>query len=149
MSRRCVTGPEESEVTDLLRRRDPARPLVSVVIPTHRRPALLERCLSALDTQDYPTDRFEIIVVEDGGPGEGQRVVERAARTSPVAVRYFGVPHGGPAAARNRGWRAARGEIIAFTDDDTIPHPRWLAEGVKSFTVGADVVSGRTVVPLS
>jgi glycosyltransferase involved in cell wall biosynthesis len=130
-------------------RRELISPFVSVVIPTHARPELLQRCLDALVTQDYPTERFEIIVVEDGGPADGKDVVERVNHTSAIAVRYLGVSRGGPAAARNRGWHMARGEIIAFTDDDTIPHLRWLAEGVKAILDGADVVSGRTVVPLS
>src|SRR5512133_3600685 len=41
--------------------------------------------------------------------------------------------HCGPATARNMGWRAARGEIIAFTDDDCIPEPDWLSSGVSAF----------------
>jgi glycosyltransferase involved in cell wall biosynthesis len=131
------------------RSRELARPFVSVVIPTHERPELLRRCLKALLAQDYPIDRFEVVVVEDGGPADGEQVVERARSTAAVAIRYLGVPQGGPAAARNRGWHMARGEIIAFTDDDTIPDPHWLAEGVRSIQAGEDVVSGRTIVPLA
>src|SRR5215204_5280614 len=123
-------------------------PMVSVVIPTYKRPDLLERCLSALRAQDYPSDQYEIIVVEDGGPGEGKHIVERARGTSSVAFHYFGVPQAGPASARNRGWQAARGDLIAFTDDDTIPDRHWIAEGARSFLAGADVVNGRTIVPL-
>jgi glycosyltransferase involved in cell wall biosynthesis len=124
-------------------------PFISVVMPTHTRPALLQRCLNALVAQDYPADCFEIVVVEDGGPGAGKVVVDWLSRTSRVPIRYLSVPRAGPAAARNRGWRTARGEIIAFTDDDTIPDTRWLAEGARSFEAGADVVSGRVIVPLS
>ena len=54
----------------------------------------------------------------------------------------------GPAAARNLGWRMADGEIIAFTDDDCIPEPDWLANGVSAFVEGVAGVSGRTVVPM-
>jgi GT2 family glycosyltransferase len=126
-----------------------AQPFISVVIPTYARPDLLRRCLNALVAQDYPSDRFEIIVIEDGGPGVGKEVVDWRSRTSRVSMRYFSVARAGPAAARNRGWRAARGEIIAFTDDDTIPDRRWLAEGARSMESGAEVVSGRILVPLS
>jgi GT2 family glycosyltransferase len=73
--------------------------------------------------QDYPSDRFEIIVIEDGGPGVGKEVVDWRSRTSRVSMRYFSVARAGPAAARNRGWRAARCEIAAFTDDDCYPAP--------------------------
>jgi cellulose synthase/poly-beta-1,6-N-acetylglucosamine synthase-like glycosyltransferase len=54
----------------------------------------------------------------------------------------------GPAAARNCGWRATAGEIIAFTDDDCIPAQDWLRTGVRAFDGGADGVSGRVIVPL-
>ncbi len=54
----------------------------------------------------------------------------------------------GPAAARNLGWRSASGEIIAFTDDDCIPEPDWLSNGVAAFVDGVVGVSGRTVVPM-
>src|SRR5215217_8805276 len=86
--------------------------MVSIVIPTYKRPELLERCLDALRAQDYPSDRYEIIVVEDGGPGEAKHTVERARGTSSVALHYFAVPQAGPASARNRGWQAARGDVI-------------------------------------
>lgn len=54
----------------------------------------------------------------------------------------------GPAAARNCGWRAAAGEIIAFTDDDCIPASDWLRAGVRAFDGLVAGVSGRVVVPL-
>src|SRR5207248_10211948 len=54
----------------------------------------------------------------------------------------------GPAAARNAGWRAARGEVIAFTDDDTVPDPGWLRAGVAALE-SADAAWGRIRVPLA
>lgn len=129
---------------------NPPLPLVSVVIPTHRRPALLRRCLRALLGQTYPRARFEVVVVEDGGPHGAQDVIaDLAATAAPVHVRAVAVTQGGPAAARNHGWRAAHGDIIAFTDDDTVPHPRWLAEGVRALAQDADAVAGLTVVPMA
>lgn len=55
----------------------------------------------------------------------------------------------GPAAARNLGWQAACGEIIAFTDDDCIPRPDWLKQGLAAFEDGVAGVSGQVEVPLS
>jgi GT2 family glycosyltransferase len=125
-------------------------PRVSVVIPTHRRPGLLRRCLLALFRQEYPPDRLEVVVVEDGGPAGAERLIdELRAAGAPIALRYAHVPKSGPAAARNAGWRLAAGEIIAFTDDDTVPAADWIAAAVRSFALGADAVSGRTVVPTS
>jgi GT2 family glycosyltransferase len=55
----------------------------------------------------------------------------------------------GPAAARNLGWRSAQGEIIAFTDDDCLPEPSWLREGVRAIQGGLDGAGGQVIVPLS
>jgi hypothetical protein len=131
------TGPSTSTVA------------VSVVIPTHGRPHLLRRCLEAVLGQTYPPDQYEVVVVEDGGPGEAQAVVSgfQSARQLP-RLHYLAVPQGGPGAARNAGWRQATGQIVAFTDDDTIPDSGWLWGGVEALARGADAVCGRTSVPL-
>jgi glycosyltransferase involved in cell wall biosynthesis len=97
---------------------------ISVVIPTCGRPALLARCLAALEHQSLARERYEIIVVED-------------------RERH------GPAAARNRGWRRARAPIVAFTDDDCLPAPDWLRFGLQAFKEGAGVVCGRIVMPVA
>lgn len=122
---------------------------VSVVIPTYRRPALLRRCLTALLSQRYDPHAYEIIVADDGAEAETRAVVATMAVRSEVALRYIAVtgPHG-PAAARNRGWEIARADIIAFTDDDTVPAPDWLAAGVAAFQDNVDGAWGRIVVPL-
>lgn len=130
-------------------------PRISVVLPTCGRPALLRRCLQALCAQTLAADTFEIIVVDDGRSAATRAVVDdmnaalagtghrRIACIEPAGTR-------GPAAARNRGWRAARGELIAFTDDDTVPAPTWLAEGERALRADpqAAAVSGALRVPL-
>lgn len=121
----------------------------SIVIPTYRRPDLLRRCLHALLRQQVAHDQYEIIVCDDAASLACERVIQDVAATTDVRVHYLPVTRRhGPAAARNVGWRAARGEIVAFTDDDTIPEPRWLREALEAF--GDDVVGawGRIVVPL-
>jgi glycosyltransferase involved in cell wall biosynthesis len=124
-------------------------PSISVVIPTHGRPALLRRCLAAVLAQAYPPDRVDVVVVEDGGPGGAESVVAELLRRHPDArLHYLAVDQGGPGAARNAGLRHASGDVIAFTDDDTIPDRQWLMEGAGALLAGADAVSGRTVVPL-
>jgi GT2 family glycosyltransferase len=124
-------------------------PSISVVIPTHGRPDLLRRCLTAVLAQEYPADRVETVVVEDGGPGEAEPVVRAVRERHPNShIRYLAVEQGGPGAARNAGLRHAGGDIIAFTDDDTIPAPQWLRAGTQALAAEADAVSGRTVVPL-
>jgi glycosyltransferase involved in cell wall biosynthesis len=124
---------------------------VSVVVPTYRRPDLLARCLGALAGQDFDPAAFEVIVCDDAAdPATRPRVEEFATGLRPV-VRYLAVTgtHG-PAAARNAGWRAARGAVVAFTDDDCVPEPAWLSEGVRPLESDPRLaaVTGRVVVPL-
>jgi GT2 family glycosyltransferase len=95
---------------------------VSVVIPTLDRPGPLTACLSAL-AADFPVDA-ETIVVDDGGQRDLDLVV--APFVEPLRLRLLKTVNGGPAAARNRGLAIARGEIVAFTDDDCRPQPGWL-----------------------
>src|SRR3990170_4968601 len=104
---------------------------VSVVVPTFKRPDLLERCLDALASQDFSPEDYEIIVADDAASQETRQLVECRARKARPEVRYVPVSgtHG-PAAARNQGWRLARGHIIAFTDDDCVPAPTWIRAGV-------------------
>src|SRR3954447_12148350 len=111
--------------------------LASVVVPASPRPALLDRCLAALAAQEFDASSFEVIVADDAGSEATRRQAEAWACRTAVSIRYAapGSAHG-PAAARNAGWRAARGWVVAFTDDDCIPGRRWLAEGVAAFEGG-------------
>ncbi|WP_128546481.1 glycosyltransferase family 2 protein [Larkinella soli] len=124
-------------------------PIVSVVIPTYKRPQLLTRCLDALIAQEMAPDAFEVIVVDDGNDADTRAAVEAVAARSALNLRYLGQPERrGPAAARNRGWRAAKSPVIGFTDDDCIPAPDWISQAVEAFRNGAQVISGRVRVPL-
>ncbi|MFC0398756.1 glycosyltransferase family 2 protein [Paraburkholderia rhizosphaerae] len=126
---------------------------VSVVVPTWRRPALLETCLHALAAQHLDCARYEIIVCDDGPDDATRTLVDRFAAAQLArggVVRYMPVTATqGPAAARNVGWRIARAPLIAFTDDDTIPSPHWLRAGIAAAAAhDADAVSGRIEMPL-
>jgi glycosyltransferase involved in cell wall biosynthesis len=122
------------------------KPRVSVVVPTHGRPELLERCLVALTAQTLPWREYEVIVVADGPDDRARALVESSA----CVARYVELRRRrGPAAARNAGWRAAAADIVAFTDDDTLPAADWLAAGLAAFASGCDAVAGRVVMPIS
>jgi len=161
-------------------------PLVSVVVPTYKRPELLKRCLAALLAQDYDPRAYEIIVADDAACDQTRQLVEgycllheedeerfdtqlsqlRSLHelgrseylTRPLDhvfeqrspnVHYLPVAGAhGPAAARNAGWRAAGGAIIAFTDDDCIPEPGWVRAVAAGLANGAAGASGRISVPL-
>jgi glycosyltransferase involved in cell wall biosynthesis len=99
-------------------------PTFSVIVPTRARLAQLERCLEALAAQDYPTDRFEVLVVNDGSPPLPAEVLRRFEAR--LRLRSIDQPWGGPASARNTGIREAGGRFLAFTDDDCAPAPDWL-----------------------
>lgn len=125
-------------------------PCVSVVVPTFRRPQLLARCLNALCAQRGLGGAFEVIVVDDGRDDETCAVTELAAARHPYGprIRYVRPSAGrGPAVARNAGWRRAASEVVAFTDDDTIPQADWLVRGLAALTDELAAVAGRVRVP--
>ena len=124
------------ENTDLL-------PTLSVVIPTLNRPEVVKRTLADLLKQDYPVDRWEIIVVD-------QSDVEVALPSCPgVRVHHLRLLQKHSGAARNKGVEEANGEIIVFLDDDVEIIPanflRAHAENYRSADVGA--VAGRVLQP--
>lgn len=120
-------------------------PAISVVVPTYNRSASLHRLLEALSECEVPDGGFEVIVVDDGSSDDTAAVAGRAG----VRVRYVRQDNAGPAAARNRGWRQARGPIVAFTDDDTLPDRRWLVELVDEMTARPELSAlGGNVLPM-
>jgi len=124
----------------------------SVVVPTFRRDDTLKRLLDRLLRQDYPRDRFEIVVVDDACSASVPRLLAELATAHPdVALRTLPGRSRGPATARNIGWRAARGEVIAFIDDDAYPaDEQWLREGLAPFADQRAAGAGGAVrVPVS
>jgi glycosyltransferase involved in cell wall biosynthesis len=124
------------------------RLLFSVIIPTYSRPAELPGCLDAVARQQFPTDSFEVIVVDDGSSSPPNGTVQEFQNR--LAVSLVTAPHGGPAAARNQGAKRARGEFFAFTDDDCRPAPEWLATLMRRFSTLPDhLIGGRTINALA
>jgi glycosyltransferase involved in cell wall biosynthesis len=101
------------------------RPAVSVIIPTYKRPQSLKRCLKSLMKQSLPAGDFEVIAVDDGGPGGLPEELQKYH--APLRLRLLEQEHRGPARARNLGARHARGAYLAFIDDDCRAEPLWLA----------------------
>lgn len=99
-------------------------PFISVVVPTYARPRQITACLEAFTGIDYPTGRWELIVVDDGSPEALEAVAAPFLARLPLLLLRQG--NQGPAAARNTGVACAQGEYIAFTDDDCAPAPDWL-----------------------
>jgi glycosyltransferase involved in cell wall biosynthesis len=128
-------------------------PRISVVIPTYERPDLLLRCIDALLAQTIGSRHFEVVVVDDGSSRAARERImaalasRRVLHRAPILRLLWLTTNRGPATARNHGIVAARGAIIAFTDDDAVPHPDWLRAGLRAIA-HADAVAGRVEVPL-
>jgi glycosyltransferase involved in cell wall biosynthesis len=106
----------------------------SVVIPTFDRPEYLRGSLDSLVEQRFSKDRFEVIVVDDGGSIPAQTVV--AEYDQRICVTVCRQERAGPAAARNAGAVRARAKYIAFMDDDCRADPEWLRELDTAFATG-------------
>lgn len=120
-------------------------PSVAVVVATRGRAGLLPRLVEALAAQRLP-GALEAVVVDDASPDDTWPTLERLAATAPFPLRPLRLARrAGPATARNAGWRATTAPVIAFTDDDCVPRPGWLAALLRALDAGADLVQGRTV----
>jgi glycosyltransferase involved in cell wall biosynthesis len=100
---------------------------ISIVIPTYNRLPILEKCLEALESQDFPADQYEVVVVDDGSR---DRTVEWLNDNAPQLphIQVFQQDHRGPSAARNLGVVRSRGEMIVFIDSDLVVTPSFLRE---------------------
>lgn len=118
-------------------------PTVSVIVPAHGRPEATRACIASLLALDYPAERLEIIVVDD-------------ASEPPLALSLAEMPvrvlreerNIGQSAARNQGAEQARGELLAFIDNDCVAAVDWLRTLVPQFGDPAvGIVGGRVLAP--
>ena len=130
-----------------MRAEDESRPVVSVVVATRNRAALLQRLLASLRRQALPADRFELIVVDDGSEDETASLLEAMRDGAGPRLQVFSrQTRGGPAVARNQGWRAARAPLVAFTDDDCEVAREWLQEILAAASADGDsAIQGQTL----
>jgi len=106
---------------------------VSVVIPAYNEEKYLGDCLWALQNQDYPADQFEVIVVDNASTDATAEIARQ------FGVRVLHEPIKGIARARQRGFEAARGEVIASTDADTVVPPFWVGRIAAAFARDPDL----------
>ncbi len=121
--------------------------VVSVVVASRGRPLRLRWLLNALEEQTLGRDRWEAVVVHDYDPGTADRVLARHELSEGGVLHHIAIApgSGSPASQRNLGWRAARGEVIAFTDDDCRPAPEWLERLVAAAARRpGDILQGAT-----
>ena len=100
-------------------------PFVSVVMPAHNEEQYIGDCLKALCSQNYPTDQFEVIVVNNNST---DRTADIASAHGAIVIDQRQGPVG---AVRNAGVLAAKGDIIAFIDSDCVAPADWIKNGVE------------------
>jgi glycosyltransferase involved in cell wall biosynthesis len=122
--------------------------MISVIIATRDRAALLEPTLDAIAAQRSPGCPFEVLVVDNASVDNTPAVVAAAAGRSSVPVVYLTEQKSGKSHALNTAVAHARGDLLVFTDDDVLPSPGWLAAYAQAFSeTGADYAAGR-ILPL-
>lgn len=121
----------------------PRMGFISVIVPIYNDVIGLERCLTALAKQTLPRDRFEVLVVDNGGTADLSGAL--AAFPNAVCLREE-TP--GSYAARNCGIAHSRGDVLAFTDADCTPHPTWLEHASQRLSLGQRdaIIGGRIEV---
>ena len=97
---------------------------VSIVIPTYNKKNFLEITLTAFGFQTYPSDRYEVVVINDGSTDGTEEFV--SSLKSPCQINYMYQENQGRSAARNRGIERASGDTIIFIDDDCVPSPTFI-----------------------
>ncbi|MBM3496522.1 MAG: glycosyltransferase family 2 protein, partial [Armatimonadetes bacterium] len=105
-------------------------PILSVVICTYDRPDLVAQVLETIAQQDAPPDAYEVLVIDNASPGDIAGVVapfeQRIPRLRCIREEAVGLSH-----ARNRGRREARGEYVAYVDDDCKLPPEWVSTALR------------------
>ena len=126
---------------------------VSVIVPSYKRPDQLLRCLAGLERQDRPPDEVVVVcrVTDEATLEAAGTWRDGASRT---ARRVVTVEEPGVVAAMRTGTAAARGDVVAYTDDDAIPRPDWIARLCTHYddpevggVGGRDVLRGEEWVP--
>ncbi len=117
-------------------------PFVSVIVPMRNEKRYIERCIRSLAAQDYPTDRFEVIVI-DGGSEDGSRDVVESMCRDFASLRLIENRDRQAARGLNLGLAYAEGDVIARLDGHAVAEPNFIRESVAAMKrTGADVVGG-------
>ncbi len=120
-----------------------SEPFVSVIVPIRNEERYIERCLYTLARQDYPRDRFEVIVVDGRSDDSTRPIVNRFAVESMMDVALLDNPRRRTAAGLNIGLETARGDVIVRVDGHAAVAPDFLRRSVAGLLdTGADCVGG-------
>ena len=121
---------------------------VSVILCTYNRSESLAKALASIAQSRVPESiQWEVLVVDNNSRDATRSVVEEFCRRDPSMFRYLFEPQQGKSCALNAGIQAARGEILAFTDDDVTVEPTWLQNLTSSLTNGVWAGAGGRTLP--
>jgi glycosyltransferase involved in cell wall biosynthesis len=122
---------------------DGTRPTISALVTTFGRASYLPELVATLEAQDLPAGEFEAVLVDNGSRDDTWAELSRLVAATPMPMCVVRVEENhGPAPGRNAGVAHTRAPLVAITDDDCLPTPRWLPEVRAAFEDGADVVQG-------
>jgi len=121
--------------------------MLSVIVPTYGRSACLRDALVSLLEQDFPPERYEIIVVDNKPTGEVREIVRQIEQKWQRYLCYVEEPNVGLHNARHTGAKTARGEILIYVDDDIEACPPWLGAIWESFQDQEVVLVGGKCLP--
>ena len=113
---------------------------VSIIVPTYNEEKVISDCLNSLLALDYPKDKYEIIVVNDGSTDKTVGIVNVFAKTYPNVV-LLSKENGGKASAQNLGLKHANGCFILITDADAVVESDWIFKMLKNLEA-FDIVLG-------
>jgi glucosyl-dolichyl phosphate glucuronosyltransferase len=121
---------------------------ITVILCTHNRCQSLEKALNSVVAQIFPKPiDWEILVVDNNSRDQTREVVEGFCRRYPGRFHYLFEPQPGKSHALNAGIREARGDVLAFTDDDVTVDPTWLHNLTAALRDGQWVGSGGRILP--
>jgi len=118
----------------------------SVIIPTRNRSFLLKKAIQSLTVQTYPSENFEVIIVDNGSTDDTRSVVESYQKVLPNLI-YAYEPSPGLHVGRHKGLELSRGEILVYADDDIEAFPTWLEGISESFENPEVALVGGNNVP--
>jgi len=119
-------------------------PEITALIPSRERPERLRRCVESILACEYPSERIEVLVVDNAPEGNRTERLVQELEKATGRVRYAREDVPGSASARNRGLTLVRTPLVAMTDDDVIVDRHWLTEVARAFDAypRAGAVSG-------
>lgn len=122
----------------------------SLIVCTHNRSKHLENCLQKIARQDYPTNKLEVLVIDNNSSDNTRVLVEETCKNYPFELNYHLEIPLGLSYARNTGLRKAKGEILIYLDDDAFPENKdWIKKIVAAYKENPGVAAaGGEILPI-